>query len=147
MRNELLINEMNVYLANLHVLYTKLHNYHWNVVGEGFFTLHAKLEELYGYVADEIDEVAERIIMIHGRVDANMKTYLEKSTLKETDSEDISSKKIIKHLLNDFEILLEATTSIHEIADSSHDSITASMIEGSMSNYQKQIWMMNAYLK
>lgn len=146
MKNELLIEEMNRYLANLHVLYTKLHNYHWNVVGDGFFTLHAKLEELYGYVAETIDEVAERIIMAHGKADASMKIYLEKATIAEAESEAISSKKIIKQLLSDFEILLAETTKIHEIASAGNDSITASMIEGSMSNYQKQIWMMNAYL-
>lgn len=146
MKNELLIEEMNRYLANLHVLYTKLHNYHWNVVGDGFFTLHAKLEELYGYVAETIDEVAERIIMAHGKADASMIIYLEKATIAEAESEAISSKKIIKQLLSDFEILLAETTKIHEIASAGNDSITASMIEGSMSNYQKQIWMMNAYL-
>ena len=53
---------LDQHLADLHVLYAKLHNYHWFVEGSGFFTMHAKLEELYDGVAEEIDAVAERIL-------------------------------------------------------------------------------------
>ena len=44
--------KLNLYLVNLNVLYRKVQNYHWNVVGKGFFTIHAKLEDFY----DKINE-------------------------------------------------------------------------------------------
>lgn len=54
-----LYEKMNLYLANQEVAYIKLHNLHWYVKGRSFFTLHAKLEELYDQTAEIIDAVAE----------------------------------------------------------------------------------------
>ena len=55
---------LNGTLADLHVLYTKTRNYHWNVVGEHFRDLHKLLEEQYEALAESIDEVAERTRML-----------------------------------------------------------------------------------
>lgn len=57
-----LYEKMNLYLANQEVAYIKLHNLHWYVKGRSFFTLHAKLEELYDQTAEIIDAVAERLL-------------------------------------------------------------------------------------
>lgn len=57
-----LYEKMNLYLANQEVAYIKLHNLHWYVKGRSFFTLHAKLEELYDRTAEIIDAVAERLL-------------------------------------------------------------------------------------
>ena len=62
------VNEkMNVLLADLNVLYRKVQNYHWNVDGRNFFTIHAKLEEYYNEINEQIDEIAERILSIKAR--------------------------------------------------------------------------------
>lgn len=97
---------LDQHLADLHVLYTKLHNYHWNVEGAGFFTLHAKLEELYDAVAEEIDAVAERILMIGHRPTASLAAYLEKAKLKEAASAPISSRDLAVDLLADYGTLV-----------------------------------------
>lgn len=73
--------KLNKYLADLHVLYAKLHNYHWNVVGLGFFEMHLKLEELYTATALEIDTIAERILQLEERPLASRKAYLETTKL------------------------------------------------------------------
>lgn len=138
---------LNEYLSDLHVLYTKVHNFHWNVVGEGFFTLHARLEEVYNALADEIDEIAERTIMIGGRPLASLKDYLEIATLKEVPSVEISAKKLITLLLADFEEMLILTRKIHTIAGDHGDAITASVLENSIAHYEKNIWMLRVYLK
>ena len=49
-------------LADYQIFYTNLRGFHWNVKGKGFFTLHAKYEELYNDAAEKIDEIAERIL-------------------------------------------------------------------------------------
>ena len=54
------VEKLNLYLVNLNVLYRKVQNYHWNVVGKGFFTIHSKLEEFYDDLNGQIDDVAER---------------------------------------------------------------------------------------
>ena len=143
----LISKDMNNYLSNLNVLYTKLHNYHWNVVGEGFFTLHVKLEELYNAVSGEIDVIAERIIMIGGKPLGSLREYLSNSTLKESSSNDIKSKELVESLLSDFKLLLDESKKIYLLTNSNDDPVTSSIIENSISNYEKNIWMLSSYLK
>lgn len=143
----LISKDMNKYLSNLNVLYVKLHNYHWNVIGEGFFTLHTKLEEIYNGVSDEIDGIAERIIMIGGKPLGSLREYLSNSTLKEAESNDIKSKELVESLLSDFKILLDDSKNLYSLADSNGDPVTSSIIENSISNYEKNIWMLTSYLK
>lgn len=147
MKNEKLINDLNTYLSNLHVLYTKVHNFHWNVNGQGFFTVHSKLEELYNHIADEIDEVAERIIVIGGTPFASLKDYLANATLTEVASVGITGTEAVKLILNDFENILDFLNGVHALASEANDVITVSLLEGSIANYQKSIWMYSAYLK
>ena len=62
-----IVKSLNDYLANLNLLYVKLHNLHWNVQGHSFFQLHAVFEGYYEGVAKSLDEVAERILTLGGR--------------------------------------------------------------------------------
>ena len=137
---------LNQYLANLHVLYTKLHNYHWNVEGKGFFQLHSKLEELYDNTAKEIDEIAERILILGFRPAASMKEYLELATLKEVKSEAIKGEDIIKDLQKDFEVLILELRSALEVADNNKDQVSVDLFVGSIGNFEKTLWMFRAYL-
>ena len=57
------IKNLNELLADLEVMTVKLQNYHWNVTGKGFFITHEKLEEYYEEMREEIDEIAELIVM------------------------------------------------------------------------------------
>ena len=74
---------LNRQVANLNVLYVKIHNYHWYVKGPNFFTLHVKFEEFYNEVTVQMDEIAERILTLKGSPAATMKEYLELSSIQE----------------------------------------------------------------
>lgn len=138
---------LDQHLADLHVLYTKLHNYHWNVEGPEFFTLHAELENLYDAVAEEIDVVAERILMIGHRPTASLADYLKKAKLKEAASEPISGKEIVKELLADYGQLVAGLRAGIATAQEVGDEVSVDMMIGSLSAYEKTIWMLDAYLK
>lgn len=138
--------KLNKYLADLHVLYAKLHNYHWNVVGLGFFEMHLKLEELYTATALEIDTVAERILQLEERPLASMKAYLETTTLKEANSEKIKPAAAAKDILADYETVLKEIREIVLLADENNDDQTVALLDGAIANYEKQIWMLSAYL-
>ncbi|NLL42105.1 MAG: DNA starvation/stationary phase protection protein [Firmicutes bacterium] len=138
---------LDQHLADLHVLYTKLHNYHWNVEGTGFFTIHAKLEELYDGVAEEIDEVAERILMIGHRPSASLAEYLKKAKLKEADSAPISSKDLAEDLLSDYGHLVAGLRAGIAAAQEANDEVSADLMIGSLAEYEKTIWMLDAFLK
>ena len=84
------VEKLNLYLANLNVLYRKVQNYHWNIVGTGFFSVHAKLEEYYDALNEQIDDVAERILSIGGRPLGTLKDYLAVTTIKEAENKEIS---------------------------------------------------------
>ncbi len=140
-------NKLNGYLANLNVEYVKLHNYHWNVTGQNFFQLHGKLEELYNGISKEVDEIAERILMLGGEPLASMKDYLNTSTLVEVMTGCKDSDNISKDVLNDFEVLLNQVREIVSLAQDNSDEYTVALLGNSIGNYEKNIWMLRAFLK
>ena len=70
-------------LADYQIFYTSLRGFHWNVKGKGFFTLHAKYEELYNDAAEKIDEIAERILQLGYTPENRFSEYLKTSNIKE----------------------------------------------------------------
>lgn len=137
---------LDQHLADLHVLYTKLHNYHWNIEGPQFFVIHAQLEELYDAVAEEIDEVAERILMIGQRPSASMSAYLAKANLKEADSVAITGNEVVEELLADYGTLVAGLRSGIEAAQEANDEVSTDLMIGSLEQYEKTMWMLAAYL-
>lgn len=135
------------YLANLHVLYAKAHNYHWNVEGKQFFTVHAKLEELYEHIADEIDEVAERILIIGERPSSSLAAYLKLATLKEAAAESITGDAAVKSLLSDIEELAASLKNGIKAAQDAGDEVSADMLIGALAHYEKLAWMFRVHLK
>lgn len=138
---------LDQHLADLHVLYTKLHNYHWNVEGKEFFTLHAELEKQYDAVAEEIDEVAERILMIGHRPSASLADYLKKARLQEVESKAYSGKEIVETLLADYSTLIAGLRAGIEAAQEAGDEVSVDLMIGSLANYEKTVWMLEAYLR
>lgn len=139
--------QLDQHLADLHVLYAKLHNYHWNVEGPQFFAVHSKLEELYDAVAEEIDEVAERILMIGHRPTSSLAAYLKKAKLQEAESVGISSKAALTQILADYSTLVSGLRAGVEVAQAAGDEASADLMIGSLAAYEKTIWMLTAFMK
>jgi len=145
MNKENLTKELNVYLANLNILYIKLHNYHWNVSGLGFFELHTQFENFYTQVSLDLDTVAERLLTIGERPSASMKEYFEIATMEEKSSEAISSKESVESVIKDFRFMLYSSNGILKIAEQLRDLPTTDMMTQFIANYEKTLWMLNAY--
>lgn len=136
---------MNREVANLNVLYVKIHNFHWYVKGEHFFSLHVKFEELYNEVTLHMDEVAERLLSIKGSPAATMKEYLELSTIQEaTGKED--TRGMIQSLIEDFATIGEELTEGIELAENLKDQPTADLFIKIRSSLEKHQWMLRSYL-
>ena len=142
---ENVVKELNIYLANLNTLYTKIHNLHWNIEGPAFFQLHAKFEEFYDAIAEDLDAVAERILILGSRPAASLKEYLSLATIKELDSKGISSADSIDILQADFTAVLEHSRKILSLAETAGDQGTVDLLAGFISNYEKALWMISAY--
>ena len=138
--------KLNLYLANQLVDYVKKHNLHWNLKGPQFFTLHAKLEELYDEANDILDEVAERILALGGNPVSNMKEALSIATIKELENGPKSTEQTIKALISDTDYWIKDSKEIAELADKEGDSVTNDMFNSYTKAYQKLAWMLKAYV-
>ncbi len=141
-----MIEDLNKLLADLNVFYRKLQNYHWNIKGMDFFIMHEKLEEYYNEVNEQIDEIAEHILILNGQPLGTMKDYLETTKIIEAKNEKITSEQIFKELIKDFKQLLVDSKEIKKQADSDEDYETSTMIDEYISNYGKKIWMISQML-
>ena len=92
-------NKLNEFLADLNVFYRKLQNYHWNVQGKDFFQVHAKLEELYNEINEQIDEIAEHILILGGQPLGTVKDYLDKEEA-EIEKDYATSSLIDEYILD-----------------------------------------------
>jgi DNA protection during starvation protein 2 len=139
--------KLNLYLVNLNVLYRKVQNYHWNVVGKGFFTIHAKLEDFYDKINEQIDEVAERILAIGGRPYGTLKDYLTLTTIKEAENKEIFVHDVLVSVKDEFQGMLKLAKEIKTAADDESDYGTSAMMDEYITEYEKNLWMLNAYLR
>jgi starvation-inducible DNA-binding protein len=136
--------ELNTLLADYHVYYQKLRNFHWNVVGKNFFDLHIKFEEMYEDAKIKIDEIAERILTLRYQPVSNFSDYLKNSNLKESPSET-KDIEMVKILLEDHGNLLKQLRKVVEKADKAGDEGTIDMTGGFIANLEKVSWMLDAW--
>ncbi|MDD9271011.1 Dps family protein [Paenibacillus sp. GCM10023248] len=132
-------------VANFSILYMKLHNYHWYVKGENFFTLHIKFEELYTEAALHLDVIAERMLSLRAVPTATLQEHLELSSIKEA-AKGASAGDMVKQLADDFNTVCTELTEAIELAEESKDQPTADMLIGIRSSLEKHSWMLQAYL-
>lgn len=143
-----MIKELNKYLSNQAILVTKLHNLHWNVVGEQFKPVHLYTENLYDAFFAGYDEVAE-IIRQRGEFPAaSMKEYLKLATIKEMpDSKEISDKEVLEIVYNDLLEMRKQVIEMRSLADKKNDFSLVSYCEDQIKYYDKEIWFLKATLK
>ncbi|MGY0691639.1 Dps family protein [Virgibacillus sp. FSP13] len=145
MDNQRLINFLNQLLSNYFVMYVKLHRYHWYVQGRHFFQLHAQFEEMYSVAAHDLDEIAERILMINGKPLATMSKYLKEATLEEATADD-KENEIIAQLRRDYEqLIVEIKKEGLPLAEETRDEPTSDLLIGLQAKLEKYVWMLRAF--
>ncbi len=143
---EKIVKSLNKLLANYHVHYQKLRNFHWNVTGGDFFDLHEKFEELYNESFENIDLIAERIRVFGMTPLSLMKDYLEHSDIKEVGT-DLKSAAMVEEVLKDFEILSENMNDCAENVAELGDSATEDMLIAMIKSIELHHWMLTSFLK
>jgi starvation-inducible DNA-binding protein len=136
---------LNRQVANLNVLYVKIHNYHWYVKGPNFFTLHVKFEEFYNEITVQMDEIAERLLTLKGSPAATMKEYLEMASIQEASGKE-DANAMVQNLIEDFATLSSEYQEGIDLADAAEDQPTADMLTGFKADLEKHMWMLRAYL-
>jgi starvation-inducible DNA-binding protein len=141
------VNLVTKVLANANVLYTKTRNYHWNVVSTDFKELHTLFQEQYEKLADDIDEIAERIRTLGSKAIGTHTEFNQHATLKEFPGEYPDAKTMVKNLLNDHEtIIRELRQEVKACEDEFEDKSTADFLSQFMQTHEKMAWMLRSYL-
>lgn len=136
---------LNQQIANWSALYIKLHNYHWYVKGQQFFTLHIKFEELYTEAALHIDTLAERLLALNGKPVARMSDILKLSSIEEATGEE-NAEHMVQVIVEDFSKIILQLKAGMELAEESNDETTGDMLLAIHSSLEKHVWMLSAYL-
>ena len=140
------VTELNVLLADYHVYYQKLRNFHWNILGKNFFELHKKFEEMYNDTRIKIDEVAERIVTLRYHPISKLSDYIEVSKIKES-SPLLTDEEMVIDIINDHSILLEQLAKIIDKANKAKDEGTIDLMGAYIRELEKSTWMLNAWSK
>lgn len=142
-----LATALNTYLANMGVMYIKLHNLHWNVVGSDFKQVHEYLETLYDAMAGVLDEVAELLKMQGEQLLASLKDYLAAASIQELPSAELRSREVLRIVQADLTLLRDQAQQIR--ADAAADDVYAvvSMMEEHLAQYNKTLWFVEAMQK
>ncbi|MFT4033131.1 MAG: DNA starvation/stationary phase protection protein [Siphonobacter sp.] len=137
---------LNQLLADQHVLYVKTRNYHWNVVGPSFMEYHLFFERLYNEMAENIDEIAERVRSLGEHTVGSMAEYLAAANLKETKQPFNEPLKMAADLLHDHEWLCTWLRDQIDVIDTeTKDTGTADFLTGILEYHEKRSWMLRAY--
>jgi len=135
-------------LADEHVLYIKLRNYHWNVEGMQFQPLHSLFEEQYTSLAEVIDDVAERIRSLGAYSPGSMHDFEELARLQETSHLSGNAKKMLENILADHEMIIQVLRqNVEETIEEHKDAGTSDFLTGLMEMHEKMAWMVRSHLK
>ncbi len=144
MKNSIIKN-LEVILATSYALTIKTQNYHWNVTGENFKSLHEMFGAQYEEIFTALDEIAERIRALGSKVEANFEHFAKLSTIK-SSSEKLNAETMLKNLSNDHKTVVELLNEGIKVAQESNDEGTADMLIGRLKAHEKTIWMLEASL-
>lgn len=140
-----LAEDLNNLLANFQIYYQNLRGIHWNIKGKRFFDLHVKFEELYTDANVKVDEIAERILTLGATPLHTFQDYSEKAQVpvgKNISQDD----KAVRLIVDSLTALLKIERIILEKSGHANDEGTNSMMSDFITQQEKTVWMMKAWL-
>jgi starvation-inducible DNA-binding protein len=132
-------------LADSYTLYLKTHNYHWNVTGPMFNTLHLMFEQQYNELALAVDQIAERIRSLGYPAPGSYRAFAALSVIPE-DEDTPDAETMIRRLVEGQEAVVRTARSIFPLADEARDEATADLLTQRMQVHEKNAWMLRSLL-
>ncbi len=134
-------------LADTYTLYLKTHNYHWNVEGPMFNTLHLMFETQYNELALAVDLIAERIRALGEPAPGSYRRYGELSSIGEDDVDETPDATTMLHrLVEGQEAVVRTARSVFPTAEAANDEPTADLLTQRMQQHEKTAWMLRSML-
>jgi starvation-inducible DNA-binding protein len=133
-------------LADSYVLYLKTHNFHWNVEGPMFQTLHLMFMEQYTETWNAVDLVAERIRSLGHYAPGTYREYLALARVKETPGVP-KAAQMVKLLIDGQEAVVRTAREVLPLAEQANDQPTLDLLTQRMQVHEKNAWMLRSLLK
>jgi starvation-inducible DNA-binding protein len=133
-------------LADTYTLYLKTHNFHWNVTGPMFQTLHLMFETQYNELALAVDQIAERIRALGYPAPGTYSEYSKLSSIRETSGVP-KAEDMIRLLVEGQEAVVRTARSIFPSVDEVNDEPTADLLTQRMQVHEKTAWMLRSLLE
>ena len=132
-------------LADSYTLYLKTHNYHWNVTGPMFQTLHLMFEEQYTELALAVDQIAERIRALGAPAPGSYREFGALSSIEE-DDDSPDATEMIRRLVKGQEAVVRTARSVFPTVDAAGDEPSADLLTQRMQVHEKTAWMLRSLL-
>ena len=133
-------------LADTYTLYLKTHNFHWNVKGPMFQTLHLMFETQYNELALAVDLIAERIRALGYPAPGTYREYAKLSSIKETEGVP-EAREMIRLLVEGQEAVVRTARGVFPLVDKANDEPSADLLTQRMQVHEKTAWMLRALLE
>jgi len=133
-------------LADSYTLYLKTHNYHWNVTGPMFNTLHTLFEVEYNELALAVDEIAERIRALGHPAPGSYQQFAKLSKVTE-ETGTPAAEEMIKQLVEAHETVARTARSVFPVAEAASDEPTADLLTQRLQVHEKTAWMLRSLLE
>jgi starvation-inducible DNA-binding protein len=138
--------ELSKVLADSYLLYLKTHNFHWNVTGPMFSTLHVMFQEQYTELWNALDLIAERMRALGHFAPGTYKRYAELSSIKEEPAVP-TAQEMIRQLVEGQEAVTRTARAAFRVADDADDQPTAGLLTDRMEIHEKNAWMLRSFLE
>lgn len=132
-------------LADSYTLYLKTHNYHWNVVGPMFHTLHTMFETQYTELALAVDEIAERIRAMGEPAPGTYREFSALASVQE-DTDRPEAQEMIRRLVDAHQTTARTIREILPIAESAPDQVSTDLLVRRLDVHEKTAWMLRSLL-
>ena len=138
-----MVEHLSKILANYSFLSIKTQNYHWNVTGPNFMSLHQMFEDQYNDLTQATDEIAERIRALGSKTPATIAEYSKINILSE-GNKDYAADEMINDLINSHEQIVVLLKDSIESASNHGDVATEDMLVGRLAEHEKVIWFLKS---
>ena len=137
---------LSVLLADSYTLYLKTHNFHWNVTGPMFQTLHLMFEAQYNELALAVDLIAERIRSLGLPAPGTYRQFAEMSAIKEEDGAP-KAEDMIRLLVQGHETAARTAREVFKTAEAANDQSTCDLLTQRLQVHEKTAWMLRSLLE
>ncbi len=146
-QREAISQALSAVLADTYTLYLTTHNFHWNVTGPMFNTLHAMFMTQYTELWNAVDPIAERVRALGYAVPGSYREFAARGSLPDVPSPPPKAVEMIRILVDGNEAVAKTAREAFTVADQANDQPSADLLTQRMDVHEKAAWMLRSLLE